>query len=244
MLNSEERESVERYKNAMEGTPNDATPIVKAMDCPGLNIDVVGMVLNANAHAPATASAPTAEMVTRCPSCAKGDPLGSRLPIRPCGDPWHLTVAENRIADLTRQLQEAQKKQENWHAVVKDICEEWSEANGATCSSSCDSYGHAEDCKATLIVEYLKSLRRQLQEAQAQIETYTALANNLARPLEASKELSTFRALATRAKAHEDTEYGSNAKFNLAAQNLVGELAAHAPAASAPATPAEGTSDA
>jgi len=47
--------------------------------------------------------------------------------------------------------------------LLHDICEEWSEANGATCDKSCDAtLGHSDTCRATYIAEHLKALRKEL----------------------------------------------------------------------------------
>lgn len=56
-------------------------------------------------------------------------------------------------------VEQLRHERDNWRAVVREICAEWSEANGAVCDERCDSYGHEATCKAISIAEYLKSLR-------------------------------------------------------------------------------------
>jgi hypothetical protein len=79
-----------------------------------------------------------------------------------------------RIAQLLRVFRTAtqdagrlEKQRDTWHAVVRDICEEWSEANDAVCDPACSSYGHEGTCKATNIAQYLKSLRQELAASTA-----------------------------------------------------------------------------
>lgn len=85
-------------------------------------------------------------------------------------DATFIARARTLIPELVAALAGEQKRADNWHAVVRDICAEWSESNGAVCDAKCDSYGHTGTCMATNIAEYLKSLRLQSHTAHAAVQ--------------------------------------------------------------------------
>jgi hypothetical protein len=118
--------------------------------------------------APVRAESDTLIAEAEAHRCNDNRLLGSLTYCIKCGERWpclpHRLTAHLRAAE--QAAKEAEHARDNWHAVVKDICDEWSEANGATCNESCSSYGHTDGCKATYIAEYLKSLRAALSAAE------------------------------------------------------------------------------
>lgn len=99
-----------------------------------------------------------------------------------CWAPWPCMPVKlaSAFTEARAELTEAIKKRDNWHAVAKDICDEWSEANGAVCDPTCSSFGHTETCKATNIADYLKALRQERDAMQAELTALRQDANDAA----------------------------------------------------------------
>lgn len=99
-----------------------------------------------------------------------------------CWAPWPCPTIRlaSALTEARAELAKAIEKRDNWHAVVKEICAEWSETNGAVCDEACGPFGHSETCKASNIADYLKALRQERDAMQAELVALRQDANDAA----------------------------------------------------------------
>jgi hypothetical protein len=75
---------------------------------------------------------------------------------------------------LAAEVARLREDRDTARAALKDICDEWSGANGATCNPTCSSYGHDADCKATSIAAHLAALTASAAAARKDSERWRA----------------------------------------------------------------------
>lgn len=108
---------------------------------------------------------PTTEQLKRAVEAAESErykqldlhrsPYGGRSP--------EVAAAIESVKCYREYTARLEKERDNWHAVVKDICDEWKEA----CLPTCDSFGHDEKCAGT----YIKNAMKEKNDRIAALES-------------------------------------------------------------------------
>ena len=90
-----------------------------------------------------------------CPECF---PLHTRTSSNSAAYPDYLVgISGQELEKLRHDLKITRQ-------LLKEICDEWNE----DCDESCDSYSHAETCKATNIANAKKALQEEIQKLKTE----------------------------------------------------------------------------